>query len=79
MSKGNLQASLGPITSEENLQDQLCLSNLRVSLGFMLKKPISLAILKLPLSRYLDLYHKLELHCSSLHHTKNTSQINQIK
>ena len=38
-----------------------------------------LAMLEFPLSRDLDLYHKLELHCSSLHHTKNASQINQIK
>ena len=34
----------------------------------MLKQPISLAILEIPLSIDLDLYHILELHCSPLHH-----------
>ena len=34
----------------------------------MLRKPVSLAMLEIPLSRYLDLDHKMELHCSSLHH-----------
>ena len=34
----------------------------------MLRKPISLAMLELPLSRDLDMDQKLELHCSSLHH-----------
>ena len=31
----------------------------------MLKQPVSSAILELPLSRDLDLDHKLELHCFS--------------
>ena len=46
----------------------------------MLKQPVSLAMLELPLSRDLDLYHKLELHCSSLHHTKKCKldQSNQV-
>ena len=32
----------------------------------MLRQPISSVILELPLSRDLDLDHKIELHCSSL-------------
>ena len=36
----------------------------------MLRQPISPAMLELPLSIDLDLDHKLELQCSSLHHTK---------
>ena len=59
-----------PITFEDNLYVHLRLSHLRASPGFMLGQPVSLAILELPLSRNLDLDHKLELHCSSLHHTK---------
>ena len=69
-SKDNLQDFPGPITSEDNLQDRLRLSNLRASPGFMLRQPVLPAMLELPLSRDLDLDHKLELHCSSLHHTK---------
>ena len=34
----------------------------------MLRQPVSPAMLEIPLSRYLDLDHKLELHYSSLHH-----------
>ena len=77
MSKDNLRASPRPITIEGNLQDYLCLSNLQALLGFMLRQPISPAMLELPLSRDLDLDHKLELHCSSLHHTK--MQVRSIK
>ena len=36
----------------------------------MLRQPVSPTILELPLLRDLDLDHILELHCSSLHHTK---------
>ena len=43
----------------------------------MLKIPISSAMLEVPLSRDLDLDHKLELHCSSLHHNK--MQVRSIK
>ena len=66
-SKDNLRASLGLITSEDNLQDCLRLSNLRASPVFMLRQPVSPSMLELPLSRDLDLDHKLELHCSSLY------------
>ena len=69
-SKDNLRASLGQITYEDNLQDRLRLSNLRALPGFMLRQPASSDMLELPLSRDLDLDHILELHCSSLHHTK---------
>ena len=34
----------------------------------MLRKHVSPKMLEVPLSRDLDLDHKLELHCSSLHH-----------
>ena len=67
-SKDNLQAFLGPITFEDNLQDRLRLSNLRASSRFILGQPVSPAMLELPLSRDFDLHYKLELHCSSLHH-----------
>ena len=60
-SKDNLQASPGPITSEENLQDHLHLSNLRASLGFMLKQTVSPAMLELPLLRVLDMDQKINL------------------
>ena len=76
-SKDNLRASPRPITSEDNLHDCLHLSNLRASPGFMLGQPVSPAMLELPLSRDLNLHHKLELHCSSLHHTK--MQVRSIK
>ena len=76
-SKDNLRALPGPITSQDNLEVCLHLSNLRASLGFMLRQPILPAMLELPLSRDLDLDHKLELHCSSLHHTK--MQVKSIK
>ena len=41
-SKDNLQDLPGPITSEDNLQVYLHLSNLQASPGFMLRQPISL-------------------------------------
>ena len=44
---------------------------------FMLRQPVSLSNLELPLSRDLDLGHILELHCSSPHHTK--MQVRSIK
>ena len=44
---------------------------------FMLRQPVSLVMLELPLSRDLDLDHILELHCSSLHYTK--MQVKSIK
>ena len=44
---------------------------------FMLRQPVSPAMLELSLSRDLDLDHILELHCSSLHHTK--MQVRSIK
>ena len=43
----------------------------------MLRQPISGAMLELPISRDLNLDHKLELHRSSLHHTK--IQVKSIK
>ena len=43
----------------------------------MLRQPVSLDMLELPLSRDLNLDHILELHFSSLHHTK--MQVRSIK
>ena len=43
----------------------------------MLRQPVSLAMLELPLSRDIDLDHKQELHYSYLHHTK--MQVGSIK
>ena len=43
----------------------------------MLRQPVSSAILEFPLLRDLDLDHILELHYSSLHHTK--MQVRSIK
>ena len=62
MSKDNLRASPGPIKFEDNLHDRLHLSNLRASPGFMLRQPILSTMLELPLSRDIDLDHKLDLH-----------------
>ena len=45
--------------------------------NFMLRQPVSPAMLELPLSRNLDLDHILELHYSSLHHMK--MQVRSIK
>ena len=73
--KDNLRTSLGPITSEDNLQVYLHLSNLQASPRFMFGQPISLTMLELPLSRDLDL-DRYELLYASY---KNASQINQIK
>ena len=64
-SKDNLRALLGPITSEGNLQDRLRLSNLQALPGFMLRQPVSSAMLEIPFLRDLNLDN-----CSSLHHTK---------
>ena len=65
MFKDNLRAFPGRITSEDNLQVCLYISNLWSSPGFMLRKPVSPTMLELPLSRDLDLDHY-----SSLHHTQ---------
>ena len=62
MSKDNLRASLGLITSEDNLQVCLHLRNLQASPIFMLRQPVSLTMLELPLLRDIDLDHILELH-----------------
>ena len=43
----------------------------------MLRQPVSLDMLELPLSRDLDMDHILELHYSSLYHTK--MQVKSIK
>ena len=77
MFKDNLQASPGQITSEDNLQVCLHPRNLQDFPGFMLRQPVSPTMLELPLSRDLNLDHILELHCSSLHHTK--MQVRSIK
>ena len=69
-SKDNLQASLGPITYKDNIQVCLHISNLRASPGFYAQTTCLTAKLEHPLSRDLNLDHILELHCSSLHHTK---------
>ena len=66
MFKDNLQASPGPITSEDNLQVCLHLRNLLDFPGFMLRQLVSLTMLELPLSRDLDMDHILEIHFSSL-------------
>ena len=76
-SKDNLRALPWLITSEDNLQDWLCLSNLLASPRFMLRQLVSLAMLELPLLRDLDLDHKLELHCSSLHKKCKSYQSNK--
>ena len=47
MTKDNLRASPGPITFEYNLQECLRLSHLRDLPGFMLRQPISPAMLEI--------------------------------